>query len=378
MPPKKNQKEGKAPKKDAKKLAADKTFGMKNKNKSTKVQKQIREIEQTVGSTAQAKKEQAMAKRRLEEKKAAEAAKAEALALMKSQVQQKVPFGVDPKSVLCVLFRDGRCIKGPKCKFSHDMNIGKKATKKDLYTDDRAEKEKDTMEQWDEEKLREVIKSKHGNPRTTTDKVCKFFIEAVEEGKYGWFWVCPNGGNECKYRHSLPEGFVLKTKEQKRLEKLEADQQPKITLEEFIETERGKLNRATLTPITIESFAKWKRDNEIKRLNEKAKDAKKLTGKEIILKKFASAFAMEADEENDDSNAFDLSQFKKTLDETDENIKDYGDGKDVTFDMPPVKNDESQEHAEPQEEKKQAEELKETAQEVKEEEKAESIPEVSA
>ncbi|KAH3677617.1 hypothetical protein WICMUC_001720 [Wickerhamomyces mucosus] len=333
MPPKKNQKE-KAPKKDAKKNVADKTFGLKNKNKSSKVQKHIKELEQGVMSSAQAKKEQAFAKRRLEEKKAAEAAKAEAQALMSSIVQQKVPFGVDPKSVLCVLFRDGKCPKGAKCKFSHDLNVGKKATKKDLYTDDRAEKEKDTMDTWDEEKLRSVIKSKHGNPKTTTDKVCKFFIEAVEDGKYGWFWICPNGGTECKYRHSLPEGFVLKTKEQKRLEKLEADQQPKITLEEFIETERGKLPKTGLTPITIETFQKWKSDNKIKRLNAKEKEGKKLNGKEIILKKFANSYNDDNDNDND-QNAWDLSQFKKALEDDDKHIKDYGDGENVTFDLPP-------------------------------------------
>ena len=90
--------------------------------------------------------------------------------------------------------------------------------KKDLYQDTRSEKENDTMDNWDEEKLRKVILSKHGNPKTTTDKVCKYFIEAVENGKYGWFWICPNGGDKCMYRHSLPEGFVLKTNEQKRLE----------------------------------------------------------------------------------------------------------------------------------------------------------------
>lgn len=46
------------------------------------------------------------------------------------------------------------------------------------------------MDNWDEEKLREVVKSKHGNPQTTTDIVCKYFIEAVENSKYGWFWAC--------------------------------------------------------------------------------------------------------------------------------------------------------------------------------------------
>ena len=58
-------------------------------------------------------------------------------------------------------------------------------------------------------KLRQVVLSKHGNPKTTTDKVCKFFIEAVENGKYGWFWTCPNGGDKCMYKHSLPQGYNL-------------------------------------------------------------------------------------------------------------------------------------------------------------------------
>ncbi len=56
------------------------------------------------------------------------------------------------------------------------------------------------MADWDEAKLRSVVSSKHGNPQTTTDKVCKYFIDAVENGKYGWFWTCPNNGNDCKYK----------------------------------------------------------------------------------------------------------------------------------------------------------------------------------
>lgn len=101
---------------------------------------------------------------------------------------------------------------GKKCKFSHDLAVERKAQKKNLYTDDRdgengeGEKKEDTMDDWDEEKLRNVVKSKHGNPQTTTDKVCKYFIDAVENGKYGWFWQCPNGGDKCMYKHSLPPG----------------------------------------------------------------------------------------------------------------------------------------------------------------------------
>lgn len=328
MPPKKGKQKEPAPKKDAKKNAADKTFGMKNKNRSTKVQQYIKQVETQV-SEAQMKKNAAMAKRKAEEKKAAELAKMEAQRLLNMQVEQKVPFGVDPKTVLCVNFKNGNCPRGAKCKFSHDMNVGKKATKKDLYTDDRALKEADTMDKWDEEKLRSVIKSKHGNPKTTTDKVCKFFIEAVENGKYGWFWVCPNGGTECKYRHSLPEGFVLKTKEQKRMEKMELESQPKITLEEFLETERHKLPKTGLTPITVETFARWKENNKIKKLNDKEKDGKKLTGREIIEKKFLDKNYYE--NEDDASQAFDLSEFRKELEPEDDNIKDYGDGKNVSF-----------------------------------------------
>lgn len=40
-------------------------------------------------------------------------------------------------------------------------------------------------------------------------QICKFFLDAVEKSKYGWFWSCPNG-EHCKYKHALPPGFVLK------------------------------------------------------------------------------------------------------------------------------------------------------------------------
>ena len=160
---------------------------------------------------------------------------------------------------LCFLFGSG-CI-GKKCKFSHDLAVERKQEKKNLYEDSRDskdEKKNDTMENWDEAKLREVVKSKQGNPVTTTDKVCKHFIDAVENQKYGWFWTCmtmfppqpyainahgcigPNGGDDCKYKHSLPPGFVLKTKEQRAAEKALMDKSPlaTLTLEEFLEARR--------------------------------------------------------------------------------------------------------------------------------------------
>lgn len=201
-----------APKKKA--TVEDKTFGMKNK-KGGKAQNQIRQLEAQAKSnkSADEKRKEALKEQKAKEKAAAEAAKAEAAALFKPVQTQKVPFGVDPKTVVCEFFKKGTCEKGKKCKFSHDLEAGRKTHKRDLYVDERLaekeEKEKDKMEDWDEEKLRKVVLSKHGNPKTTTDKVCKYFIQAIEDGKYGWFWICPNGGDKCMYKHSLPPGYVF-------------------------------------------------------------------------------------------------------------------------------------------------------------------------
>jgi Zinc finger C-x8-C-x5-C-x3-H type (and similar) len=64
----------------------------------------------------------------------------EEAALLKPVVAQKVPFGVDPKTVLCAYFKAGHCEKGSKCKFSHDMEVARKVEKKNLYEDSREEK----------------------------------------------------------------------------------------------------------------------------------------------------------------------------------------------------------------------------------------------
>ncbi|KAF7714683.1 Zinc finger C3H1-type domain-containing protein [Penicillium ucsense] len=286
MPPKKAEQ----PKKK-KATVDDKTFGMKNK-KGGAAQKQIQQLQAMAKSNKDpdAKRKEAEKLKREAEKKAAEQAKKEAAELFKPVQVQKVPFGVDPKTVLCVFHKKGGCDKGKKCKFSHDMNIERKAAKKDLYTDSRDaeegedKKKADTMDNWDEEKLRSVVLSKHGNPRTTTDKVCKYFIEAVENQKYGWFWVCPNGGDKCMYKHSLPPGFVLKTKEQRAAEKALMDKSPlnTLTLEDWLESERHKLT-GTLTPVTPESFAKWKTERLSKKAaEEQAQKAKEATGRAMF------------------------------------------------------------------------------------------------
>jgi hypothetical protein len=213
MPPKKAEKQGAGKKPSATKIVEDKTFGMKNK-KGAQTQKQIAQMTASAkaGGTPEEKKRAAEKAQREKEKAAAEEARKEAMELFKPVQVQKVPFGVDPKTVLCQYYKKGHCEKGRKCKFSHDLAIERKTEKKDLYQDTRDDEEEkkrnETSADWDEEKLKAVVLSKKGNQKTTTDKVCKFFIEAVEEGKYGWFWTCPNGGDKCMYQHKLPPGFV--------------------------------------------------------------------------------------------------------------------------------------------------------------------------
>lgn len=87
---------------------------------------------------AKEKEKELRAKAKLEEEKR----KKEEAAMFKPVQAQKVPFGVDPKTVLCAFYKAGNCEKGGKCKFSHDLDVGRKVEKKNLYTDSREDKMK--------------------------------------------------------------------------------------------------------------------------------------------------------------------------------------------------------------------------------------------
>lgn len=249
--PKKTEPSKKTEVKKKEKIIEDKTFGLKNK-KGAKQQKFIQTVQQQV--TQQGKTAKQLEKEKLDKltKKDEKKKVAEELNVLFKPVEQKVGKGADPKSVLCAFFKAGQCTKGDKCKFSHDLSIGRKAEKRSMYEDHR--EEGDTMENWDEAKLQDVITQKHSESdkaKPKTDIICRYFLEALESSKYGWFWTCPNG-DACIYRHALPPGFVLK-KDQKK-----DDKDEEISLEDLIERERAALSSKDLTKVTLESFLKWK------------------------------------------------------------------------------------------------------------------------
>jgi len=276
------------------KIIEDKTFGLKNKNKSKQVQKYV----QNVTNNVKGGKQDDPAKKKQEEKDKLEREKLERDIF--KPVAQKIPVGVDPKSMLCEFFKKGMCAKGDKCKFSHNLAVDRKTEKIDLYTDKRS-KEEDSMDNWDQSKLESVVTSKQSseNKNMPTKIVCKHFLEAIENKQYGWFWECPNGGDKCQYQHCLPPGYVIKAK------KKEDEEVEEIPLEEIIEEEKLKLT--TRTPLTRETFEKWKADKK-KAREEADTDAKSQRDADIksgkAMRSGRDLFAYNPDLFVDDENVF--------------------------------------------------------------------------
>lgn len=291
------------------KIIEDKTFGLKNK-KGAKQQKFIKAVTHQVKFGQQNPRQAAQTEADKKFKKDDKKKELQELnELFKPVVAaQKISKGADPKSVVCAFFKQGQCTKGDKCKFSHDLSLERKCEKRSVYIDARDDElEKDTMDNWDEKKLEEVINKKHGEAekkKPKTQIVCKYFLDAIENNKYGWFWVCPGGGDNCMYRHALPPGFVLK-KDKKKEEKEE-----EISLEDLIEKERAALG-ANVTKITLESFLAWKKrkrqekiskaeqDMERRKADFKAGKALVISGREVF--EFRPELVDADDEEADDT-----------------------------------------------------------------------------
>ncbi|CAK1544873.1 unnamed protein product [Leptosia nina] len=309
MPPKKAPASSKkTEQKKKEKVIEDKTFGLKNK-KGAKQQKFIQQVEKQVKSGGIHPAKPMDDKKKEKDQKLKE--QKELAALFKPVQTQKVEKGIDPKSVVCAFFKQGQCAKGDRCKFSHDLTIERRAEKRSLYVDMRDDDD-DNMDNWDEDKLKEVVEKKHGEgnkERPTTDIICKHFLEAVEKSKYGWFWECP-AGTKCIYRHALPPGFVLKRDKKKMEEKSN-----EISLVDLIERERAALG-PNQTKITLETFLAWKKKKikekqeilnkaeEQRRTDYKAGRAVGLSGREMF--SFDPAMAADAD---DGDEAFDLGKF---------------------------------------------------------------------
>lgn len=323
MPPKKpaGGPSKKTENKKKEKTIEDKTFGLKNK-KGGKAQKFIAQVEKQVKQGGNPEFRKLELERQAEKKKKEdERLKAEEMKSLFKPIQaQKVDAGVDPKSIFCAFFKQGLCKKGDKCKFSHDPTVEGKAAKRNVYDLNDEEDEEENMDEWDEEKLAEVVAKKHGAEKgTTTDIICKHFIDALENNKYGWFWECP-GGKTCMYKHALPKGFMLK-KDKKKMEK----DREEISIEDLIEKERLALSTGTLTKVTLETFVAWKR----KKLKEKAasesklKDKKKtdmksgktsgLSGRDMFL--FDPSIISQQMDEDDDCADFDLNVRENDVDD---------------------------------------------------------------
>lgn len=152
--------------KQAKKDAAEQTFGMKNKNKSKKVQEFEKQL---VSKNVGVEKMRNLMYEEKKKKKAIE----EEMKLLGDVLGKVVPKKGEDK--ICQFFKVGLCNKGKACKFSHDLNAENHAqiiveeeetnkkndldAKIDLFTDQREALfgRKDDITTWDSKKLEEVV-----------------------------------------------------------------------------------------------------------------------------------------------------------------------------------------------------------------------------
>lgn len=235
MAPKAKTKVSKSDQSKKTKNAEDLTFGLKNKNKSKKVQQYVNNVQQQVkGENVKGGTEAAFAKSQAD--KNAKKAAAKQAALLASLTK-----GKDNTKTKVVDVPEGPTVE--------EMKMEQKI---DLYVDPRGPAE--------------------------VDMVCRDFLKACEDEKYGWFWECPSAmpGKPCAYRHALDEGYILK-KDRPKPE----DEDYETSVTEKVQAELDKLDKSGGTPVTEESFKVWKekvqkeREIELKALLEEEAKKKK-------------------------------------------------------------------------------------------------------
>lgn len=234
------------------------TFGLKNKNKSKKIQQQIESMKKNAKMNqmrhdpraAQLEKEAA-------EKRAAAKKQAELNALLRASiVQPTVPEGHSAKEYTCEFWKFGLCTKGDKCKYAHTNNPLKPEDAKRLEEQRKKEEEEAASAQ---DKKNAPLK---------LEKLCPFFIAALRYGNVPTNWKCPDQikKGSCKYSHEIPKGFVLKKTVSKNSDGFGVGavaEEDCANLEEEIERRRAELGNGT--PVTEETFKQWKiRREELK------------------------------------------------------------------------------------------------------------------
>lgn len=296
MPPKKGQDVSKKQvQKEAKQLIEDKTFGLKNKNKSRKVQEYVQQVQKNVNNKAKMMLEQNKPKQCTAEQVKAqkeEERKQQQIALLRQTLKQpKVPPGDDPKSYMCIYFQYGCCDKGDKCRFSHgekpkvmtEQEIREEKLRREVEREQKRMQEmgfySEDMGQLDiHREMRDQVmefRAKQVSQRSGreyfecldelrqqraerlgnfvfSDKHCDYFIQACRDSTIGFGWQCPNerDGKTCQYKHWIPKDFQLFKKEEMD-EDLDYEE-----LEDRIEREREAITAGT--PVTAETFAVWK------------------------------------------------------------------------------------------------------------------------
>jgi hypothetical protein len=111
----------------------------------------------------------------------------------------------------------------------------------------------------------------------------------------------------------MMNSFVLKTKEQRAAEKALLDKSPlkTLTLEDFLESERHKLT-GNLTPVTPETFAKWKKERlDKKAAEEQARKAKENTGRALFESGKWRDVDESEEEEDEDDDAWNLAKLRR-------------------------------------------------------------------